>query len=141
MPRLLAAKQYPALVDLYTERTTQDPINGEIIRAWDYDAPATYVCNFVSLKGHAEKFGAKYASADSVKLEVRPEDGSHVNLALRFGNLRMRLDETEKYYEHVGKRPNGGARYVFNIDAMNPQVDNLGRVVCVEVFGVLAQVA
>jgi len=138
VPRLLGIKSYPALVDVYAETSTQDPITGSIVKAWDYANPATYVCNFVSLSGHAEKFGEKYASTDAVKVEVRPEDGQFINLSLRFGNLRMRPDETENYYENVGNRPDGPATHVFNIDAMNPQVDHLGRVVCVEVFGVLA---
>ncbi|KQX75400.1 hypothetical protein [Aeromicrobium sp. Root472D3] len=141
MPRLLAAKAYPALVDVYTESETQDPITGGINHGWDYENPVTFGCNFFSLRGHAEKFGDEYANTDAVKLEVCPSDGALINLSQRFGHLRMRLDETETYYENVGMRPAGGRRYVFNIDAMSPQVDPLGRVVCVEVFGVLAQVA
>jgi hypothetical protein len=137
MPRLLGVKRYPGLVDVYVETTSQDPVTGETVKAWDYENPATYLCNFYSLRGHAEKFGETYANTDAVKLEVRPAEGKFINLAQRFGNLRMRLDETEEYYENVGVRPDGGAHYVFNIDGLNPQVDNHGRVVCIEIYGVL----
>jgi len=140
MPKLLAAKQYPGLVDVYEQTTMQDPITGETVHVWDYDNPTTYVCNFMSLKGHTEEFGETYSDSDAVKLEVKPYDGSFINLSMRFGNIRMRLDETENYYEWVGRRfPD--VPYYFNLDGMNPQVDTRGRIVSVEVYGTLAAVA
>ncbi len=102
MPRLLAAKQYPALVDVYHETTWVDPDSGEIFREWQYDEPYSYRCNFMSLKGHAEKFGAEYGASNTVKVEVRPEDAKFINLSMRFGNLRMTLDDDERYYAYVG---------------------------------------
>lgn len=140
MPKLLGSKPYPALVDVYPQEITQDPISGTIIREWFYDDPSTYRCNFMSLKGHGEEFGAEYAEADSVKLEIDPQDARFITLAMRFGNLRMANDETQQYYSYVGDRlkDEEHASYYFNIDAMNPQVDNNGRIVCVEVYGRLA---
>lgn len=142
MPKLLAAKQYPGLVDVYHQTTTADPDSGEIFREWHYDEPFTYRCNFMSLKGHAEQFGKTYGESDAVKVEVKPEDAKFINVGMRFGNLRMRLNENEDYYAYVGDRfPSLEVDYFFNIDSMNPQVDNNGRVVCVEIYGQLATVA
>lgn len=142
MPRLLAAKTYPALVDVYRSTREQDPLSGDFETVWHYDEPYTYACNFMSLKGHGEEFGETYAESDAVKVEVSPEDAKFITLAMRFGNLRMRLDESEEYYKYVGDRfPDGPINYYFNIDSMNPQVDNNGRVVCVEIYGKLAEVA
>jgi hypothetical protein len=140
MPKLLAAKKYPAYVDVYFKTTVQDPDTGDITSTWHYEDPHTYKCNFMSLKGHSEKFGATYASSDTVKLEVSPEDAQFINLSMRFGNLRMRLDDTNEYYKYVGNRAGGSVpvNYYFNIDGMNPQVDNNGRIVSVEVYGKLA---
>lgn len=140
MPKLLAAKQYPGLVDVYESTTVQDPTTGENITTWHYDSPTTYVCNFMSLRGHTEEFGETYSNTDAVKVEVEPEDASFINLSMRFGNIRMRLDENEHYYEWVGRRfPD--VPYYFNVDGMNPQIDTRGRVVSVEIYGTLAAVA
>lgn len=142
MPRLLGAKNYPALVDVYYQETFIDPNTSETIRVWRYDDPETYQCNFMSLKGHAEEFGDEFYDQDAVKLEVSPASARTINLSMRFGNIRMRNDETQEYYKFVGDRPTGNAlRYYFNIDSMNPQVDHNGRVVCVEIYGVLTTVA
>lgn len=140
MPKLLGSKPYPALVDVYLQRNVQDPVSGGVKSVWDYETPSTYRCNFMSLKGHGEEFGAEYAESDSVKLEIDPEDARFITLAMRFGNLRMANDETQQYYSYVGDRLKNEeyASYYFNIDAMNPQVDNNGRIVCVEVYGRLA---
>lgn len=138
MPRLLAAKSYPALVDVYYQTQEQDPISGAINSTWHYDDPSTYRCNFFSLKGHAEDFGATYAESDTVKLEVRPVDAQFIDLTMRFGNLRMRAEQTENYYSYVGDRAQGTPLdYYFNIDSMNPQVDINGRIVSVEIYGKL----
>jgi hypothetical protein len=135
-------KKYPALVDVYYRTYTQDPESGGIISTWHYDDPTTYECNFMSLKGHAEQFGETYAQSDTVKLEVRPRDAEYIDLSMRFGNLRMKNEQTENYYRYVGDRTPGEViDYVFNIDGMNPQVDNNGRIVAVEIFGFLAGVA
>jgi hypothetical protein len=54
----------------------------------------------------------------------------------------MKNEQTENYYRYVGDRTPGEViDYVFNIDGMNPQVDNNGRIVAVEIFGFLAGVA
>ena len=142
MPKLIAAKHYPALVDVYVERVVQDPLTGDVTRTWDYENPFTYVCNFMSLKGHAEKFGEKgtYDASDAVKVEVKPEDARFVTVAMRFGNLRKRTDDTQEYYRWVGRRSETEP-YYFNIDSMNPQVDTGGRIVCVEIYGQLATLA
>jgi hypothetical protein len=143
MPKLLGSKPYPALVDVYKRVRVQNPVSGAFVYKWVYDDPETYRCNFMSLKGHGEEFGAAYTEADSVKLEIDPQDARFVTLAMRFGNLRMANDETQQYYSYVGDRLQSEkhASYYFNIDAMNPQVDNNGRIVCVEVYGRLAQAA
>lgn len=138
MPKLLAAKKYPAMVDIYHETSYQDDLTGEQVTTWHYDEPFTYRCNFMSLKGHSEHFGETYADSDTVKVEVAPEDAKFINLSMRFGNLRMRTDETQQYYEYVGDRTPETVAYYFNIDSMNPQVDNNGRIVCVEIYGTLA---
>lgn len=139
MPKLLGIKNYPALVDVYYQTTEQDPLTGEMITVWHYDDPETYRCNFMSLKGHAESFGADYSESDTVKVEVKPNDGEFINLSMRFGNLRMRHDQTERYFRYVGDRTPETIDYYFNIDSMNPQVDANGRIVCVEVYGTLAE--
>lgn len=142
MPRLLASKPYPALVDVYRRERVQDPMSGAITFEWRYDDPETYRCNFMSLKGHAESFGEVYAASDVVKVEVSPEDARHINLSQRLGNMRMAGDEGQQYYSFVGDRVSDAPiNYYFNIDGMNPQVSPNGRVVCVEIYGKLAQAA
>lgn len=140
MPVLLASKPYPALVDVYKRIRIQDPISGNMSFKWIYDEPETYRCNFMSLKGHSEEFGGGYAESDTVKVELSPKDARNIDLSQRFGNLRMAHDESQAYYSFVGDRvSNEVINYYFNIDGMNPQVDNNGRVVCVELYGRLAQ--
>lgn len=139
MPKLLGSKRYPALVDVYYEVVEQDPISGTTKRRWVYDDPTAHRCNFMSLKGHSESFGEAYTSTDSIKLEVSPEAARFITLGGRFGNLRMANDESQQYYSYVGDRMSAAViSYYFNIDSMNPQVDNNGRIVCVEIYGRLA---
>lgn len=140
MPKLLGSKPYPALVDVYKRVGIQDPVSGGIVYKWVYDDPETYRCNFMSLKGHSQSFGEVYAESDTVKVELAPEDARLVDLTQRFGNLRMAGDESQQYYAFVGDRmQTESINYYFNIDGMNPQVSTNGRVVCVEVYGKLAQ--
>ena len=137
MPKLLAAKQYPALVDVYNHEWREWA--GEIYSYWNYDDPTVYRCNFMSLKGHSLQFGEAYASSDRVKIEVDPRDAEFIQIGMRFGNLRMKNDQSQQYYKYVGRLiPDIAVDYYFDIDAMNPQIDNNGRVVCVEIYGQLA---
>jgi hypothetical protein len=140
MPKLLAAKPYPALVDVYHMTSTQPEGSLEIVREWHYDEPFTYECNFMSLTGHGEKFGVDYTEKDLVKIEVKPQDAKFINLGMRFGNVRMKNQDSEQYYAYVGDRigDSNVIDYYFNIDSINPQVDNNGRIVCVEIYGKLA---
>ena len=93
----------------------------------------------MSLKGQSWRFGESYASSDRVKIEVDPRDAEFIQIGMRFGNLRMKHDQSQQYYKYVGRLiPDIAVDYYFDIDTMNPQVDNNGRVVCVEIYGQLA---
>ena len=138
MPRLIAAKTYPALVDVYFEVRTQHPITGQIISEWMYDEPMTFRCDYMSLSGHAEKYQrTNLERMDDVRLEVVPEDAEQIKIGMRFGNLRNANDPTEQYYRWVGQRQDG-APYYFTISGMHPKVDGSGHIQFVEILGKLA---
>ena len=138
MPRLIAAKSYPALVDVYFEEVTQNPITGETVRKWIYDQPMTFRCNYMSLSGHAESYQKTYFERmDDVRVEVGPDDAQQIRMGMRFGNLRNANDPEENYYRWVGKRQDGDP-YYFTISAIHPKVDGSGRIQFVEMTGKLA---
>lgn len=138
MPRLIGAKTYPSLVDVYFQITRRHPVTQEIIREWKYDEPLTFRCNYMSLSGHAEQYQKTlYEAMDDIRVEVLPQHAEQITLAMRFGNLRNANDPSEQYYRWVGQRTDG-APYYFNISAMHPKVDGIGRIQFVEIMGKLA---
>lgn len=140
MPKLIGAKTYPALVDVYFETVYEDPITGELVRKWVYDEPMVFKCNYMSLTGHAEKYQKSfYDDMDDIRVEVKPEDAEKITVAMRLGNLRNAHNEEEQYYRWVGKR-HASIPYYFNISGMNPKVDGNGRIQYVEITAKLAAV-
>lgn len=120
----LIPKSYPSLIDIYTNTQIIDPDTNETINRWNYLEPETVACNVVALKPKEtlEIFGKQYEHKKFVKIET----ASKFDLSQQAGNVRSKRGAA---YFQPGDDP-----YVFNISNVNTQIDQLGNIVCYELY-------
>ncbi|WP_064688220.1 hypothetical protein [Rhodococcus qingshengii] len=120
----LIPKSYPSLIDIYTQSVHIDPSTNETIREWNYLDPETVRCNVVALrpKETLEIFGKEYENEKFVKVET----ATKFDLSQQAGNLRTL--RSGPYFQPFDNP------YVFNISNVNTQIDQLGNIVCYELY-------
>lgn len=133
MPKLFAAKTYPALIDIYTNSSYQDPLTGQIINSWNYLEPDTMECTIVSLRPEAniEIFATTYTDKEYLRIEVKPDKRLSLRLNQQAGNLREKGSNPEEYYV---RDTTGNPPQVFNISGITPIIDPTGDTVCYALF-------
>ncbi|MDI9915497.1 hypothetical protein [Rhodococcus sp. IEGM 1379] len=120
----LMPKTYPSLIDVYTQSVRIDPRTNETIREWNYLDPETVRCNVVALKPKEtlEIFGKLYENKKFIKIET----ATKFDLSQQAGNIRSR--RSAPYFQPYDDP------YVFNISNVNTQIDQLGNIVCFELY-------